>query len=362
MKIIQPILLVAMLTALSAGAHTPSTTAQDDKINSIAWSYLLPLTDETTGIGARPAGSKSEKQAAEWITKKWQQQGYAVQELGFKYNLGKQAFRSQNLVVDIKGKSEKTLVVGAHYDSTGHKAGSLGATDNASGVAAMLALSSQLKNQSLPFSVRLIAFGAEEVGLQGARAYVKDQLSDKQQLIGMINLDTIIGGDNLYVHSAHTTAYKCKGLPNSKYNSETSLRDGLVSVSKALFGSQHHRLHPAYNGYPEGVTGSWSDHSPFACSDMPIAYLEATNFAIDGKDGNDGYSQTTSSELWDCYDDKNNTACDRKKEKSWGMIWHTKFDRLDTLEPVMPKRLAGQLQQNVDVLTQFVLTADKYLN
>lgn len=326
-----------------------------------AWSYMLPLTDANTGIGARPAGSKAEKKAAQWLVNQWQEQGYRTEVLPFEYKLKGRKYKSQNIQIDIKGGSNQVVVIAAHYDSTGEEHGSLGAADNASGVAAMLALSAKIKDQSLPYSVRLIAFGAEEVGLQGAKAYIAKQLKDRKKILAMINLDTIIGGDKLYVHSAHTTPYDCKDIPKARYNSNPHIRDGLKTISTNLFGPEGHQLHPAYDGYPEGVTGSWSDHSPFACAGVPIAYLEATNFAINGHSGNDGYSQTDKGQLWDCYDSKNKTACDRDKEQSWGMIWHTQFDRLDTLQPVMPGRLEQQLDKNVDVLEQFVLTADKYI-
>lgn len=322
---------------------------------------MAPLTEPSKGIGARPAGSKAEKKAAKWLVDQWQEQGYTARVLPFKYELEGRKYKSQNIQVDIKGNSDQVIVIGAHYDSTGEEHGSLGAADNASGVAAILALSAKIKGLSLPYSVRLIAFGAEEVGLQGAKAYITNQLKDRSKVLAMINLDTIIGGDKLYVHSAHTTPYDCKDIPRANYNSQSHIRDGLKTISTGLFGSESHQLHPAYDGYPEGVTGSWSDHSPFACAGVPIAYLEATNFSIKGQDGNDGYSQTEKAKLWDCYDSKNKTACDRNKEQSWGMIWHTQFDRLDTLQPVMPGRLEQQLNKNVDVLEQFVLAADKYV-
>ena len=361
MKLVKKSITTLACTCIVASSFSTLAHSNHQDSSGLAWSYMAPLTDADTGIGARPAGSKAERKAADWIAKQWQQQGYKAQVLPFDYKLRNKEFTSQNLQIDIKGASEKVIVIGAHYDSTGHEHGSLGATDNASGVAAILALSAKLKGKKLPYTVRLIAFGAEEVGLQGARAYVAEQLTDKQKLIAMINLDTIIGGDKLYVHSAHTTPYECKGIPNSNYNSETQIRDSLRAISQTMFGDEAHQLHPAYDGYPEGVTGSWSDHSPFACSGIPIAYLEATNFAINGHGGNDGYSQSEKEQLWDCYDSKNKTACNRKEEKSWGMIWHTQFDRLDTLQPVMKGRLKQQLKKNVDVLEEFVSKADQYL-
>lgn len=237
----------------------------------------------------------------------------------------------------------------------------MGAADNASGVAAILALSALLKQKSLPYSVRLLAFGAEEIGLLGSKAYINEQVKDRKNIVAMINLDTIIGGDKLYVHSAHTTPYECEGQTKTNYNSQTHVRNGLQKVSTDLFGEAGHKLHPAFKDFPEGVTGSWSDHSPFACAGIPIGYLEATNFEIAGADGNDGYSQTEKPQLWDCYDSDKKTACDRDSEHGWGMIWHTQFDRLDTLQPVMPGRLEEQLAKNVAVLEKFVLTAKQFL-
>ena len=344
--------------ALAGACSSPFALAKPDQT---AWSYLLPLTHHESGIGARPAGSKAEKQAAQWLIHQWQKQGYQAHNLPFSYQLEGKGYQSQNVQVDIKGSSDRTLVIAAHYDSTGEDHGSLGATDNASGVAAMLALTAQLKGKTLPFNVRILAFGAEEVGLIGSVKYIEEQVQDLDKIIAMINLDTIIGGDQLYVHSADKTPYDCEGITEVNYNSDTRVRDALRAISLAEFGDNAHHIHPAFKGAPEGVTGSWSDHAPFACSGIPIGYFEATSFAINGESGHDGYSQTEKTPLWDCYDNDKNTACDRDEERGWGMIWHTKFDRLDALEQVMPGRLKQQLDINVNVLERFVVDADRYI-
>ena len=77
--------------------------------------------------------------------------------------------------------------------------------------------------------------------------------------------------------------------------------------------------------------------------------------------GNDGYSQTVHPHVWTCIDKENKTACDKKSEKKWGMIWHTEFDRLDKLNGMFQRRLYKQLTQNIDVLEGFVLKADNWL-
>jgi Zn-dependent M28 family amino/carboxypeptidase len=314
--------------------------------------YVQAIAGEN-GIGARLAGTEADQLTAEYIEQQWLNQGLSPYTSSFKI---KNESLSKNVIVDIKGKSDKTLIIAAHYDSIGAKEGSLGAADNASSIAALLVLSHNLRNQNLAVNIRLIAFGAEEIGLLGSQAYVR-QLSAEEidTLVGMINLDTIVGGDNLYIHSAHVKPYDCAGT-NKPYSNDATLRDQLLAQAQRSFTPNPFSKHPAFPGYPEGMTGGWSDHAPFACAGVPIAYIEATNFSINGKDGYDGYSQSTNPALWDCFSEQELSACDRNKETKWGDIWHTEYDRLDKLIPLFGKRLELQLAQNIQLLTEFVET------
>ena len=82
------------------------------------------------------------------------------------------------------------FVVGAHYDIVPPTMA--GANDNTSGTAVVLALADALSGRSLPFTVRFIAFGAEELGLYGSRNYVS-ALGDAElgQVKAMLNLDPV---------------------------------------------------------------------------------------------------------------------------------------------------------------------------
>ena len=342
-----PLLLIGLLSF----SHTLAAPgAAQDPMH-----FLVKLVDPAQGIGPRLSSSPEEKKAADFIQSSWQQQGYQVTRTPFTYTLKDTEYSSENLEILIPGQSSQEWVIGGHYDTKGK--GSHGATDNGSGVALMLALSGKLQgNASLPFSVRLIAFGAEEVSLQGSKHYVS-VLSDqaRQRMLGMVNLDTIAGGDNLYIHSAHSTPYQCTQGP-ANYASPTWLRDALLAMSSSLLGDNVYRLQPGNPSYPAGETGGWSDHAPFACAGIAIANVEATNFNINGKEGFDGYSQSTHQDLWTCFDDEANSSCNRDKEVKWGHIWHTENDRLDKLEAMFPGRLQTQLQQTLDVLYRFVTT------
>lgn len=349
------LLTAALLTiSLSAIANTEN--------NSDVYQYLEKISG-TKGIGAREAGTAEEKKTADFIINTFRSMGYQPVKQAFTFGLLQD---SANIIVDSAPDINKTIILAAHYDSTAASKGSLGAIDNGAGVAAMLAIAKNIAQLNTPpnINIRFIAFGAEENGLKGSKHYVKQlsQHSDKlSQVIGMINFDTIAGGDITYVHSAHTSPYKC-ATDDIPFNSETTIRDALLTASEKKLGKQHqYTIHPAYPGYPEGVTGEWSDHAPFACAGIPIAYVESTNFTINGEDGFDGYSQTTHSETWDCFDQTENTACQRDNEKQWGKMWHTKFDQLDTINRLFPGRLARQLSQNVTVVTEVLSKPELYL-
>lgn len=350
-----PSILLSLLLYVLFPLSVHSTEYEVQNISSIVNQYLQAVADPIKGIGAREAGSAKEQKTIAYVENEFKNMGLTVSVQPF--DIPKQELTSANVIADLNNNQKQTMILGAHLDSTGEKHGSQGATDNATGLAAMLTVASKLAAiENLPYNLRFIAFGAEEVGLLGSKHYVQTLLKETGSLdniIAMINLDTIAGGDYLYVHSAHTTPYKCGNI-SATYNSDTHIRDSLFNISKQkVEQKQQYIIHPTYEGYPEGVTGQWSDHAPFACAGVPIAYIESTNFTLNGKDGYDGYSQTDNSALWDCFDKETRSACERQKEIQWGNIWHTRFDQLATLKPLFPQRITEQLSANIKVLIVF---------
>ncbi|PML37077.1 M28 family peptidase, partial [Vibrio sp. 10N.261.52.A1] len=224
--------------------------------NDSDWDLLKHFA---SSYGDRFAGSPREHSAAKWLTEQYEFQGLEVKQYPFRFFHSDRVYRSKNLEVELKGKSEKVLIIGAHYDSIGQKVGSTGFIDNASGTITLLALAKRLKNKDIPFSIRFVSFGAEELGLHGSKEYVSSINVHVDQIIGMINLDTVFGGDNLYIHSAHSIPYKCREKNAPNYSSSTWLRDELLSESKKLTNISSYLLHAATTGYPEGETGGWSD-------------------------------------------------------------------------------------------------------
>jgi hypothetical protein len=106
--------------------------------------------------------------------------------------------RLPNLVCSLPGRSERRIVVGAHYDKIG--AGE-GAADNWSGAALLASLYESLRHAERDHGYDFIAFSDEEKGLVGSRDYVKQLAKDERaRIAAMVNLDTLgLGATNVEV-------------------------------------------------------------------------------------------------------------------------------------------------------------------
>ena len=113
-------------------------------------------------------------------------------------NVEVQELESRNVVAEMKGIGDGLVIVGGHYDIV--TATRAGANDNTSGVAVVLSLAEALAGRSLPFSVRFIAFGAEELGLYGSRHYVASLTkAELARMRVMMNFDVVGSGLQLEV-------------------------------------------------------------------------------------------------------------------------------------------------------------------
>ena len=104
---------------------------------------------------------------------------------------------SQNVIAEKKGPGESVVVLGGHYDSV---PGIAGANDNASGAAVLVTLARMLADVDLPFTIRIVSFGSEELGLLGSRFYV-ESLSENEleNTKAMLNFDALGAGSGVSV-------------------------------------------------------------------------------------------------------------------------------------------------------------------
>ncbi|MBC7364597.1 MAG: M20/M25/M40 family metallo-hydrolase [Candidatus Aminicenantes bacterium] len=109
--------------------------------------------------------------------------------------------RLKNVIVDIPGQTypDQVVILCAHYDSISDARWTQapGADDNGSGTAAILEAARVLSSRPHDFTVRLIAFTAEEIGLIGSRYYASTSEVTKDKMVGVINLDMIAYADSL---------------------------------------------------------------------------------------------------------------------------------------------------------------------
>lgn len=166
-----------------------------------------------------------------------------------------------NLVARIPGKEERrgTIVLTAHYDHLGDEDGTVfnGADDNASGTIALLELGRILAADPLGHELVIALLDAEEVGLQGARAFVSNETVPLDEIHLNVNLDMVArSGGTLWAGGAHHTP------------ALRPILERVASMAPTL------RLGHDRPNAPEG--DDWtnsSDHGPFHEAGIPFVYF-----------------------------------------------------------------------------------------
>ena len=95
---------------------------------------------------------------------------------------------SHNVVCDIPGETDETVVLTAHYDSTSL---STGAYDNMSGCIGLLGIAEALSKKGCRRGLRLVFCGSEERGLLGSKAYCAAHEEELSKISLNVNLDMI---------------------------------------------------------------------------------------------------------------------------------------------------------------------------
>lgn len=126
-----------------------------------------------------------------------------VERIQIKTDVFTNIAQGRNVIGFKNNKKDRTVVICAHYDHLGHgemggsrtKENGLihnGADDNASGVAAMLALAKKLKKRKYKKANYLfIAFSGEELGLIGSKYFTNNPTYDLTKVNYVINFDMV---------------------------------------------------------------------------------------------------------------------------------------------------------------------------
>lgn len=100
--------------------------------------------------------------------------------------------------------SSRVLVLSAHYDHVGVRAGAVynGADDNASGTAALLAIAEWYAANPPRHAIIVAFFDGEEVGLLGARAFLETPPVPLDRIAANVNLDMVARLDKNELYAA----------------------------------------------------------------------------------------------------------------------------------------------------------------
>jgi Zn-dependent M28 family amino/carboxypeptidase len=166
-----------------------------------------------------------------------------------------------NIVGVIRGRKnpDRYIAITAHYDHLGVRNGQVfnGADDNASGVAALLAIAAAAHAEKPEHSLLLAALDAEETGLNGARALVGDPPVPIAAIAMNVNMDMVARDAKNVLFASGTSHYPF-------------LKEYLKDVARP----------PVVLRFGHDVAGSkeddWtqdSDHFPFHQAGIPFIYF-----------------------------------------------------------------------------------------
>jgi Zn-dependent M28 family amino/carboxypeptidase len=207
------IFLIPLALLMSCGSvkTTTSTTQTSEQL----------LKDvETLSSDAyegRKTGTKGGEMARTYLTGRLKEiglkpyPGKTSYEQGFeiKGRNGAAAIQGKNLIAYIPGKTDNVIVISAHYDHIGVIKDEVynGADDNASGVAGLLQFAKYFAKNKPNNTLIFAIFDAEEMGLQGAKAFVANPPVALDKIKLNINMDMISHNDKGELYAVGTFKY-----------------------------------------------------------------------------------------------------------------------------------------------------------
>jgi hypothetical protein len=212
-------------------------------------------------ISPRVASTNAELLAGEYIFNRFSELGLEVEKEEFTAHTSRldriTEIASKN-IIGLKKSSKadaKTLIIGAHYDTVECP----GANDNTSGTTVLLEVARILSSRNLDFNIKFIAFGAEEVGLEGSKYHVLTNYPttpDRNNIIGMINIDMV--GMGTYISIQRELPHSTDKIYNLAIQASKSINIPFVSNFKGR-----------------------SDHVPFEGVGIPVVFLSYGPFPHD---------------------------------------------------------------------------------
>jgi Zn-dependent M28 family amino/carboxypeptidase len=247
--------------ALLLSCSTVKNTAGTAKDQQLLSDVEILSSDAYMG---RKTGTKGAEMARTYLNNRFKAiglksfpelQGY---EQSFSFETSSGAIAGKNMIGFIQGKSDQVMVISAHYDHIGVIKDEIynGADDNASGVAALLKFAAYYQQHPPNHTLVFAAFDAEEMGLQGSKAFVAQPPVSLDKIKLNINMDMISHNDKGELYACGT--FKYPTLKNYFYTTNPDL--------KVLFGHDDPKL-----GKDDWT--DQSDQASFNNKNIPFIYF-----------------------------------------------------------------------------------------
>ena len=310
-----------LATSLATSALIAATPGLAQDFGDYGYDTIRDLVFDYPG---RYTGSTVFPRATDYMEERLSFDGAVTSRQTF----GTESGPSQNVLATMPGRTDRFIVVGAHFDTAGTFPDLQGVDDNASGAALLTELAGHMAGLETETGLVFNAFGAEEIGLVGSRHYV-DTLTDAQRrnIAGMINIDSLITGDHMYAHAG--TNYLANPALKSLWRQVHAIAD---EAGIDL------RSNPGLNPHYPIDTGCCSDGASFEGLDIPVLWLESTNWELGDLDG---YTQTDNPAI------------------PGGATWHNPdLDRWDVLTGAFGEdRIPGRLHDYALIMTRLLVQA-----
>jgi len=210
------LVLLITFTCLLSCKSTQIIPLDSQILTDVVADVTYLSSDEMEG---RETGTEGERKAAEYIVGRYKEIGLEgimdIEESFYQFfqkriksnphetevNPNDPVIIGRNVIGYKNNNANHTIIIGAHYDHLGYgPEGSLytgppaihnGADDNASGVAAMMALAEYFNMYPINSNILYIAFSGEEKGLWGSNYFVDNSPIDLIDFNFMVNMDMV---------------------------------------------------------------------------------------------------------------------------------------------------------------------------
>jgi len=274
-------LLVALAWTGGSGVRAQQAASSIDGASLLSDLETL-ASDKMEG---RLTGTEGSARARAYIVQRFKEVG--IQPFGHTYE---RPFKFQgrgggersgvNILGMIRGRRDASrfIAVTAHYDHIGVRNGQIynGADDNASGVAALVAVAARLNAEKPEHSLLLAALDAEESGTNGAKALLSDPPVARDAIVMNVNLDMVARDAGNVLFASGTSHYHfLKAYLNDIARPPVILKFG----------------HDVAGAKEEDWTKD-SDHFPFHQAGIPFIYFGVEDEAQHHKPTDDAETVT----------------------------------------------------------------------